>query len=53
MLTKRHKYLKKQWLRGTLNVSKCARRMGYRGAAMTRGIKKVYRTLSQMGITVL
>ncbi len=38
---------------GRLNVEQAARRMGYKGEAMRKGLQHVSHVLADMGITVL
>lgn len=53
MLTKHQKMLSLQWRKGTLNLIKAARRMGYKKGSLTKGVHHVREILMQMGITVL
>ena len=53
MLHKTHKRLERQWMLGKLNIIAAARRMGYKKASLTKGVRKVRTILGQMGITVL
>ena len=53
MLTKPYKYLHKKWVTGKINILATARRMGYKGASLTKGIRRVRMLLTEMGITVM
>lgn len=53
MFTKQHKYLQRQWVKGTINLAAAARRLGYRKASLTKGIEKVKTLLTEMGIAVM
>jgi hypothetical protein len=50
MLTKQQKYIQRQYLKGTVDVVQLAKRMGYRKAALTKGITKVRSLLDELGI---
>jgi hypothetical protein len=53
MLSKKYKSLQNQFVLGKINILATARRLGYRGASLTKGINKVRGLLMKMGITVL
>jgi hypothetical protein len=46
-------YLRRQWMLGRINILATARKLGYKGASLTKGVKKVKTLLMEMGITVL
>lgn len=41
------------WVTGKINLVAVARKLGYTGAALFSGVRKVRKLLLQMGITVL
>lgn len=53
MLSKKYQSLQRQFVLGKINILATARRMGYKGASLTKGITKVKGLLMKMGITVL
>jgi hypothetical protein len=53
MLSKKYKSLQNQFVLGKINLLATARRLGYKGASLTKGINKVRGLLMKMGITVL
>ncbi len=53
MLTKQQKYLQRQWIKGHLDIAKTARKMGYRGARVTKGMEHIKSLMSQMHIHVI
>lgn len=53
MQTKKHQFLRRQWIEGKINLVAAARRMGYKKASLTKGVNKVKNLLSEMGIAVM
>lgn len=53
MLTKQQKYLNRQYMLGKLNLAKAARRLGYRGGSMDKGMRHIRDILKEMNIQVL
>lgn len=51
--TKPQRRLYRQWLKGQINLIVAARKLGYKGGSMHKGVNKVKSLLSQMGIAVL
>ncbi len=53
MLTKHEKWLRRQWDKeGGLDVKKAARKLGYRGNSITKGMWHIRKVMANMGITV-
>lgn len=50
MLTKQHKFLQRQYIKGGLNVKKAAQHLGYKGNALSKGMNRVRTMLSDMRI---
>jgi hypothetical protein len=46
-------YLRRQWMLGKINIVATARKLGYKGASLTKGVKKVRSLLMEMGITMI
>lgn len=53
MLNKQQRKLYRQWMKGQINMIVAARKMGYKGGSLHKGVEKVRSLLGQMGITVL
>lgn len=53
MLNKQHRRLYRQWMKGSLNLIVAAKKLGYKGGSLHKGIAKVKTLLSEMGIAVL
>lgn len=52
-LTKPQRVLYRQWIKGKINLIVAARKLGYKGGAMSKGVQKVRTLLSQMGIAIM
>lgn len=52
MLTKHHKFVQRQWVKGNINFNKVARRLGYKGSSIPKGINRVKSMLTDMGIAI-
>jgi hypothetical protein len=53
MLTKQRAFLRDKFVLGKINILATARRLGYKGKNLTKGIRHVRGLLMQMGITML
>ena len=51
MLTKKQKYIQRQWIKGPLDISQMARRMGYRGESLSKGMLHVQEILTSMHLS--
>lgn len=52
MLTKIQKTLRNRYLKGSLNIHAAARRLGYKGGSMSKGMRHIREILRDMHITV-
>lgn len=53
MLNKQQRRLYRHWVKGQINLIVAARKLGYKGGSLDKGIQKVKNLLMQMGIAVM
>ena len=53
MLNKQQRRLYRQWMKGQINLIVAAKKLGYKGGSLHKGVEKVKTLLSQMGIAVM
>lgn len=52
MLTKTQKKLQRQWIRGSFDLSRVARRLGYRGNRLSKGMQHIRAIMDDMHLAI-
>lgn len=51
LITKHHNYIRRKYVTGRLNIGQAARRLGYKGSSMQKGMAHIRDIMKDMGIT--